>query len=98
MNAKRYSKQSKKIKGCAPTKLKTGYPSKFFKKNPKNKKLPTYSSTEVGYDTFLEQRLKEKCKQILSFALTWQLKISILLSLKDQHKTVTLRPVCKCQI
>lgn len=51
MNAKRCSKQSKEIKGYAPTKLKTGCPSKF----KKNKNPPTHSSTEVSYDTFLEQ-------------------------------------------
>lgn len=58
MNAKRYSKQSKKTKGDAPTKLKTGYPSKF--KKTKNKKPPTHSSTLVSYDTFLEQMAQRK--------------------------------------
>lgn len=92
MNAKRYSKQSKKIKNYAPTKLKTGYPSKF----KKNKNLPLTHQQKSVMTLFWNRRLKEKYEQILSFTLTCQLMISIL-SLKEQHKTVTLRPVCKCK-
>ena len=55
MNAKRYSKQSKKVKGYAPTKLKTGYPPKF-----KKKKKISHSSTLVSYGTFLEQMPQRK--------------------------------------
>ena len=72
MNAKRYSKQSKKVKGYAPTKLKTGYPPKLKKK----KKSPTHQQKSV-MALFWNKCLKEKHKQILSFSLTCHLKISL---------------------
>lgn len=91
MNAKRYSKRSKKIKGYASTKLKTGYPSKL-----KNKTKPTHSSTGFSYDTFLEQMAcKETCKQVSSFTLICHLTISIPLSLKDEQKVVISRSARK---
>lgn len=91
MNAKRYSKQSKKIKGYASTKLKTGYPSKLKKKK---KNLLTHQQDSV-MTLFWNKWLKENCKQILSFALICHLHISIPLSLKDQQKVVISRPACK---
>lgn len=82
MNAKRYSKQSKKIKGYAPTKLKTGYPSKFEKKNKtKKQKPPTHSSTEVSYDIFLEQMAQRKIQT--NFVICSDM------SIKNWHTTVT---------
>lgn len=70
-----------------------------LKKNTKKQKPPTHSSTAVSYDTFLEQMAQRKIQtNFVICSLTCQLKTGILLSLKDQHKTATLRPVCKCKI
>lgn len=77
MNAKRYSKQSKKVKGYAPTKLKTGYPPKL-----KKKKI-SHSSTEVSYGTFLEQMPQRKTQT--NFVIFSDM------SLKNHHKKLHTR-------
>lgn len=59
----------------APTKLKTGYPSKFSKKLKTSP--PTHLSTVVSYDTFLEQTVQRKMQT--NFVICSEV------SLKDQH-------------
>lgn len=73
----------RKIKGYASTKLKTGYPSKFKKKQNKKNPPPTHSSTDFSYETFLEQMAQRKLQTNFFTCLTWHLNISILQSLKD---------------
>lgn len=57
MNAKRHSKQSKKVKGYAPTKLKTGYPPKFKKK----KNLPLINRSQLWH--FLLEQMPQRKTQ-----------------------------------
>lgn len=77
MNAKRHSKQSKKVKGYAPTKLKTGYPPKFKKK----KKSPTHQQKSV---MALSEQMPQRKTQT-NFVIFSDM------SLKNHHKKLHTR-------